>query len=105
LVAQDIVKRFHGESKALEAEQAFDNTFSKGVVPEDVEEIKLSAGESLSQKLIEKGIVPSKAEWKRLIDGGAVRTESDQKIEDPNFIPTQTIVIKIGKRRFVRVTI
>jgi tyrosyl-tRNA synthetase len=105
LVAQDIVKRFHGESKALEAEQAFDNTFSKGVVPEDVEEIKLSAGESLSQKLIEKGIVPSKAEWKRLIDGGAVRTESDQKIEDSNFIPTQTMVLKIGKRRFVRVTI
>lgn len=104
LVAQDIVKRFHGEAKALEAEQAFDNTFSKGVVPEDVEEIKLGAGESLSQKLIEKGIVPSKAEWKRLIDGGAVRTESDQKIEDPNFIPTQTMVLKIGKRRFVRVT-
>jgi tyrosyl-tRNA synthetase len=47
-------------------------------------------------------IVPSKTEWRRLIENGAVRTEDDTKISDPNFLPLKTMVLKIGKRRFVK---
>ncbi|MFA6295655.1 MAG: tyrosine--tRNA ligase [Candidatus Paceibacterota bacterium] len=104
-IAFDITKRFHGEDIAKQAEDNFNETFSKGGVPEDVQEIILEKGLSLPEALIKAGVVPSKAEWRRLIDGGAVRKEDDTKITDPNFAPTETTILKIGKRRFVKVVI
>lgn len=108
-IAFDIVKRFHGEVVAKSAEVSFNETFSKGGVPEDIQEVSLGA-KSLAEVLIQAGLVPSKAEWRRLIDGGAVRTEADEKITDPNYQPdfnstgtSKGVVLKIGKRRFVRV--
>ena len=104
-IAFDIVKRFHGEPKAKEAENAFNDTFAKGGVPEDIQKVKLAKGEVLSEALIKGRLIPSKAEWRRLIDGGAVRTEADQKITDPNFNPAKTTILKIGKRRFEKIVI
>jgi len=102
-IAFDIVKRFHSEDIAKSAEQAFISTFSKGGVPEDVQEIKLAKGDSLPEALIKARVIPSKAEWRRLIDGGAIRLEDDTKITDPNFVPEKTAILKVGKRRFVKV--
>ncbi|MEA2715287.1 MAG: tyrosyl-tRNA synthetase [Candidatus Parcubacteria bacterium] len=101
-VAFDIVKRFHGEKTAQAAEESFDRTFSKGGVPEDVQEISLVAGEPVSETLIKVGIIASKSEWRRLIEGGGIRDEDDSKITDPNYSPSETTVLKIGKRRFVK---
>ncbi len=104
-VASDIVKRFHGEEKAKIAEQTFNETFSKGGLPKDIQEISFKKGDSLPELLIKAGIIPSKTEWRRLIDDGAVRLEDDSKITDPNFAPTTSVILKIGKRRFVRMMI
>jgi tyrosyl-tRNA synthetase len=104
-IAFDIVKRFHSESAAKSAEESFNNTFAKGGVPEDIQEISIASGGSLADALVKAKIVASKAEWRRLIDGGAVRTESDEKITDPNYNPTKNAVLKIGKRRFVKLII
>jgi len=104
-IAFDIVKRFHGEEKAQEAEKTFDDTFSKGGVPEDIQEISFSKSDVLVDLLIKAGIVPSKTEWRRLITDGAVRTSDDVKITDVNFIPAGTVILKIGKRRFVKVNL
>ncbi len=107
LIAKDIVKRFHGEDAAVSAEQAFEATFAKGGVPDDVLEISLADGKvtgaSLAEALIRAGIVPSKTEWRRLVTDGAVRTEKDEKITDPAFVPASGTVLKIGKRRFVKI--
>ena len=104
-VAADIVKRLHGEKAAIDAEQAFINTFAKGGVPEDVQEVKLGSNDSLADVLVKSGLVPSKAEWRRLIDGGGIKTEDDVKITDPNFKPEKSMILKIGKRRFVRIVV
>jgi len=104
-VAFDIVKRFHGEKAAAEAEEAFIQTFAKGAVPEDVQEVKLGKGEPLADVLVKAGVVPSKTEWRRLVANGAVRNEEDEKIDDPNFMPSATMVLKIGKRRFARIVL
>lgn len=103
-IAFDIVKRFHGEAAATAAEASFNNTFAKGGVPDDVQEIKLG-NDSLPEALVKAGIIPSKAEWRRLIDGGGIKMEDDEKISDPNFKPTKTMILKIGKRRFVKVVV
>jgi len=105
IIAKDIVKRFHGEAAAKSAEQAFESTFAKGGVPDDILEIKLDKGVPLADVLIKVGIIPSKTEWRRLVADGAVRDDKDVKITDPHFAPSQTIILKIGKRRFVKVII
>lgn len=104
-VAADIVRRFHGEDKARAAAEAFEKTFAKGGVPEDVTEVRLGGNEMLADILVKAGIVPSKTEWRRLVLDGAVRKEDDLKIEDPHFKPEGTMVLKIGKRRFVKVVV
>ena len=104
-IAFDIVKRFHGEAAAKLAQEAFENTFAKGGVPEDVEEVIFSKDSVLSEALVKLGAVPSKAEWRRLVLNGAVRLEDDSKITDPSFAPDKTMILKIGKRRFVRVVV
>ncbi len=104
-IAFDIVRRFHGEDSARKAEQTFEATFAKGGIPEDIENINFKEGDILSEILVKAGMIPSKAEWRRLIDGGAVRDEHDEKITDPNYSPEKTVVLKIGKRRFVKVVV
>jgi tyrosyl-tRNA synthetase len=104
-VASDIVGRFHGKAAAETAEEAFEKTFAKGGVPDDALEISVKEGASLADALIRAGVVPSKTEWRRLIDDGAVKTEKDEKITDPNWKPAGTVVLKIGKRRFVRIKV
>jgi len=102
-IAFDIVKRFHGEAGAKSAQESWESTFSKGGVPDDVQEVKLEKGSALADALVKAGVVPSKTEWRRLIDDGAVRTEKDEKISDPNFVPASGTILKIGKRRFVKI--
>lgn len=104
LIAKDIVKRLHGEDASVSAEKAFEATFAKGGVPDDVLEIKLGGG-ILVEALIKAGVVPSKTEWRRLITDGAVKTDKDEKITDPAFVPSQNMILKIGKRRFVKIVI
>jgi tyrosyl-tRNA synthetase len=111
-LAFEITKIYHGEKSAKEADEAFEKTFAKGGVPDDVLEVKFSKGDSLSELLVKAGVVESKADWRRLVDGGAVHAVADvsnnakdEKITDPNFAPTSTVVLKIGKRRFVKIVV
>lgn len=110
-IAFDIVRRFHGEVLARSAEEAFEKTFAKGGVPDDVLEIKID-GSTLVDVLIKAKVVPSKTEWRRLVGDGAVSIIGDakqggvgEKVSDVNFAPTETTILKIGKRRFVKVVI
>jgi tyrosyl-tRNA synthetase len=101
-VAYDIVQRLHGEKAAQEAEEAFNNTFAKGAIPEDVTEVSLGSG-SVADALLKAGIVESKTEYRRLVGEGAVRTDKDEKITDPNWKPSGEAILKVGKRRFVKI--
>ncbi len=102
-VALEIVKKFYGEEAAVAAASEFDQTFRDGGLPDELPELKLATGENLADKLVAAGLVASKSEWRRLVQEGAVRTEKDEKITDQNFAPQESVVLKIGKRRFVRV--
>jgi len=103
-LAKTLVTMYHNETEAAYAEESFIETFQKGGVPEDVLTIAIE-GETLPEALIKNKLVESKTEWKRLIESGSIKTEDGTKIEDPNFYPTETCVLKIGKKRFVKITI
>lgn len=102
-LAYEITKIYHGEEEARKAGEAFVATFARGGIPDDISEVKLEG--SLADTLVKAGIVSSKAEWRRLIDGGGIRLENDEKVSDPNFKPTETTILKVGKRRFVKVIV
>jgi tyrosyl-tRNA synthetase len=110
-LAYEIVKIYHGEKKAEEAEESFIKTFQKKEIPDEMEEIK---GEgSLGSLLVSRKIIVSMSEWRRLVDEGAVKklyekepfdkTKSkEEKITDAK-INANIGVYKIGKRRFVKI--
>ncbi|MEN9852430.1 MAG: tyrosyl-tRNA synthetase, tyrosyl-tRNA synthetase, partial [Candidatus Parcubacteria bacterium] len=56
LLGRTLVEMYHGAPEAAYAEQEFIETFQKGGVPEDIEEIMQEGDISVVEKLIEKGI-------------------------------------------------
>lgn len=104
-LAKEIVKRYFGEDRAAEAEQNFINTFKKGEIPEDIQEVSATKGEQLSKILVDEQVVSSVGEYKRLVNEGAVSTTDGLKIEDFRFPVTESLIVKVGKRRFLKIKI
>jgi tyrosyl-tRNA synthetase len=101
-----IVKDFWGEEKAREAREEFEKVFSKGEIPEEIEEIPVEEESvSIVELLFQKGILPSKGEVKRLIRGGGLYLDGE-RIDDVNFIldfkKKEGFILKLGKKKFYR---
>jgi tyrosyl-tRNA synthetase len=102
-LAYEIVKIYHGEKKAKEAEENFENTFSKGGIPEDVLEVSVNDGTKLVDVLLSEKIVSSKTEFRRLIGEGAITDmDKNEKIKDFE-VKALKAVYKIGKHRFIKI--
>ena len=106
LLAQEIVERFHGAAAAGQALADFDARFRQGAIPDDLPEVSLLAGQSLSlaQVLKQAGLTASTSEALRMIEQGGVRIDGS-RIDDKNFlVPGQgSFVLQIGKRRYARI--
>ena len=98
-LAKEIVRMYHGEDAAQKAESAFIETFQKGQVPDEVQEITAPYIENL----IRCGVVPSKTELRRLLEAGGVReADTEEKLSEIPTTVSAPTVLKIGKRRFVK---
>jgi tyrosyl-tRNA synthetase len=106
-LAREITTIYHGSEKALLAEQNFISTFQKKEgAPEDTKEVEVSVGAVLVDVVIAEGVAPSKSEWRRLLDSGAVsNVETGEKIIDPNYKVSAPITIKAGKKRFLKIAV
>jgi len=104
-IAKHIVEIFHGKDGGEKAEQSFIETFRKGGVPDEMPDIYLVSNKSLGEILVDQKHIPSKSEWKRLIDGGAVSIHEGEKIVDVSYTPVQPCIIKIGKRLFFKISL
>ncbi|MEK7560582.1 MAG: tyrosine--tRNA ligase [Patescibacteria group bacterium] len=104
-VALDIVARFYGRERAQRAEAEFEKIFRTGGVPDDIPEITITSPGELGDQLIAAGIIKSKTEWHRLIADGAIRNKDGVPLAHLSLIPSSTIILKIGKRRFVRIVV
>jgi tyrosyl-tRNA synthetase len=105
-LAREIVAIYHTKEKAEKAEENFINTFKKGGVPDDIEEMEVVKGILLVDVLLEKNIIASKSEWRRLLDEGAISVvESGGKITDPFITIDKSASYKIGKRRFIKIVV
>lgn len=104
--ATEIIKIIFDSEKAQEAEENFSKTFQKRKIPEKVEEIKTKTGELLSEVLVKNKVISSKSEWRRLVLENAVHNLSgNRNIEDVNLKISQNAILKIGKKRFVKISV
>jgi tyrosyl-tRNA synthetase len=104
-LAKEIIKIYHGENEAKKAEENFINTFSKGGLPENLEEISVTGQKKLVDVFLSKEIVSSKSEFRRLVDEGAINIlDSNKKIKNYDAL-VETGTYKVGKRRFIKIKI
>ena len=109
-LAKEIVARYHGAEAARGAEEQFELVHKRREVPEEVEEraVGREAGAEavpLAKTLAQLGLAASGTEARRLIAQGGVSVEGE-RVSDPNakLVPG-TYLLKVGKRKFTRVTV
>jgi tyrosyl-tRNA synthetase len=106
LLGKEIVTLYYDKKTGEMSEEVFVKTFQKKEIPDKMKEITVSSERLLSDVLVEEGILSSKNEWKRLIEGGAVHDILNQtSIMELHFkIKKEPLSLKIGKKVFVKIT-
>jgi tyrosyl-tRNA synthetase len=103
-LAREIVAIYHGDAAAKEAEEAFEKTFAKGGIPDDIQTVHAPKNTLLVDVLLECGMVESKSEFRRLEKEGAITIlEMGNKISGPDAKIDEAVTLKIGKRRFLKI--
>lgn len=104
-LAKEIVTLMHSAEDAEAAADHFDRVFRGKELPEVIEEKQLAIGDrEIIDLLVETGLAPSKNEARRLIIQSGVRIDDRSVKQIDEIIPSGTYVLRVGKRRFLRVT-
>jgi tyrosyl-tRNA synthetase len=105
-LAGEMVARFHGTPAAHAAREGFDARFSRGALPEDLEQVSVSGAPiGIAQLLREAGLVASGSEALRNVEQGGVRIDGEKVSDKGLKITAGTYVIQVGKRRVAQVTV
>lgn len=105
-LARELVARFHGEQAAEQAQADFTARFRDHQLPEDMEEIALTAGEALllPNALQQAGLCSSTSDARRMIEAGAVRMDGEKVDNLKCKLPFDNpVVLQVGRRRVARV--
>jgi len=105
-LAKTIVKMYHNENAAVEAEAEFDKIFIRKEVPEEIPEIILDKGETeigILELLVKVNFASSKGEARRLVVQGGVTIDGN-KVDDisANITLDKELILKVGKRKFIK---
>lgn len=106
-LAKEIITRFHDEVSADSAHQAFVDR-AKGMIPDDIEDIELAAGEgiAIANLLKDADLVASTSEAMRMIKQGAVKMDGEKLDDSRMILSAGTVaVFQVGKRKFAKVTL
>ncbi len=108
-LAQEIIERFHDADAATKALENFEARFQRGAIPDEMDEVELSAqgeGYSIANLLKDAGLVASTSEAIRQINQGAVKIDGE-KLSDPKWVVSfdEKKVYQVGKRKFARVVV
>lgn len=110
LLAKEIVKGYFGGTAAGEAEREFERIFREKQAPSDIPEFVIGKNLvdaegriSLADVIAESGLLPSKAEARRMVIQKAVKLDN-RTIEDPyeRVSVKDGQVLKVGKRKFLK---
>lgn len=107
-LAREIVTIYHSKASAETAEKKWEETFSKGVFPEDAKKVVVKIKMPLVDLLVEHGFVASKSEFRRLVEEGAITFSGkieEKKIIDPACLVEESGALRIGKKRFLHIEV
>lgn len=100
-LAREIVAMYHSKKEAQKVEEGFIKTFSKGEVPEDMEEYKMKKCENVADVLVGSKLCLSKSDARRVIKEGGVSIDGKKvKSFDER---VKTGILKKGKRHFLKI--
>jgi len=110
-LAKDICAQFYDAESAEQAAREFDRVFAQKEIPDDVPEYRVpveeAAGDAIwiVKLMVLAGTAATNGEARRLIKGGGV-TFNGEKIssEDHELALPAEGILKVGKRKFVRIT-
>ncbi len=109
-LAKSILRDFHSAEAADEAEAEFTRIFSERQAPSEIDETTLPASEEkqfLTKVIVAAGLAETNKEAQRLVAQGGVLVD-DEKVDDSRATidasAGKSYLLKVGKRRFARVT-
>lgn len=100
-LAEEIVKMYHGKKAAKKASEEWEKVFSKGELPNEIEEAP-GDGMKLIDFITEHALATSSSEAKRLLDQGAVSI-NDEVIKEWGHVLKKEDVVRVGSRKFLKV--
>jgi len=106
-LGKELVARYHSKKAAEQAAQEFENVFKEKNLPTDIPTIKTWGTEPrwIGKVLADSKVCPSTSDAKRMIKQGAVSVDGE-KVTDNNLNLNggQEYLIKVGKKRFLKIT-
>lgn len=103
-LAKEIVKLYHKEEKAIDAENRFKEVFQKGQIPNDIQTIEVLKSEfDLIDELVKNKLVSSKSEVRRLITQGGIKINNEKLDDIKNININETIIVQVGKKKFIKI--
>lgn len=103
-LAQNLAEQYHSRKDAGLARSEFERVFSSKEMPQDMPEYKTDGKETVINILLNSGLVKSGNEARRLIKQGAAFF-NNFKITEEGLIPQQDGILKVGTRRFLKISV
>lgn len=101
-LAHEIVNLYHGEKEAQKAKDGWENVFSEGGLPSEVQEVS-GSGMRLVDFITEHNLAESSSEAKRLLDQGAVSING-QQVRGWSYVLKKGDVVRVGPHKFLKVS-
>ena len=104
-LARTIVRLYHGEEAALEAEEEFKRVFQQRALPTDIPEYALDAPTEpifVPQFCTDAGLTASNGEARRSIKAGAFKVNGEKYTEE-NLTLEEGMIVQVGKRKFIKI--
>ena len=111
-LAREIIKIYHDEQAAVDAEEQFDRVFKAHGVPEDIEVFDIAleddpekGGVYLPKLLADLKLVASGGEGRRMIDQGGVKVNGEVVGKGTYHLPVSELAgatLQVGKRKWAK---
>lgn len=111
-LAREIIKIYHDEQAAADAEEQFDRVFKAHGVPEDIEVFDIAleddpekGGVYLPKLLADLKLVASGGEGRRMIDQGGVKVNGEVVAKGAYHMPASELAgatLQVGKRKWAK---
>jgi len=104
-LARKVVSLYHSDDLAKKAEKHFNEVVVGKGIPDDIPSYHLLEEDLIVNIIFDSGLLSSKGEARRMIKQGAVKL-NDEKVNDiqANLKPGGDHILKVGKRRFLKVS-